>query len=386
MHLFTMEKLILIFIKTIAILFSIILLSCSSGQKDLFEENNEDNIKLSVIDSFYVTVPDSINYDFWNTNIIEENDTIYYFTFNATSNDFCIFNVNSNRLVHYFKIPKEGPNSIRKIYDCFFYNKDSIYSIDYWGRLSLINIQQNTVENNEVPYKEDSLYSYDIYVFGGRNKLIFTKGYFDEEEKSDRTMMCLYDIKRKKIIKYFGYLPDNYIKFQLQYPDANSVLLNDTSIIVNYELSNYLFVYNIDGSFKTKIKCKSNYIKANEFSAYDKSSSENNIYDIANSKTTSAMYYNLVYDKYRNIYYRFVKHSQKLLDNNGLKKRIIDAQKSIIVLDNKLKIIGEVMLDESKNKYLFSIYPTKKGIILTKNSEEENKIEFNLFKITIHYD
>lgn len=119
--------------------------------------------------------------------------------------------------------------------------------------------------------------------------------------------------------------------------------------------------------------------------------------DISNDKSTEkfifwvkrnlevSRYGDLIYDKYRDVYCRFVYPNISLDNNVQWRGKSVYLRKSISIsiLDNKLNIIGETLFPESiYNSYVFFIYI--EGLYVNHDykmnyKQSENYMTFELF-------
>lgn len=103
---------------------------------------------------------------------------------------------------------------------------------------------------------------------------------------------------------------------------------------------------------------------------------EMNVFMISN-----AWYYGLVYDPYRNMFLRTVKHTQPLKEDNGKLKQRYDGPWSIIAANTDLSVKGEVLMPAGTYKpYVF--IPVKDGIALSLNKGEgKATLNFHIIQI-----
>ncbi|MBC7912905.1 MAG: DUF4221 family protein [Pyrinomonadaceae bacterium] len=93
----------------------------------------------------------------------------------------------------------------------------------------------------------------------------------------------------------------------------------------------------------------------------------------------SGSYRNIIYDKYRDIYYRVVEYpsDEKEIDMYGLSDKRI----GIIILNNKFEIIGETKLEHGESVWTYFVSPDGLCMLNYKNDNEENA-KFDIFKLT----
>jgi hypothetical protein len=98
-------------------------------------------------------------------------------------------------------------------------------------------------------------------------------------------------------------------------------------------------------------------------------------------------YYNyLIYDEYREVFYRFVNLAMEVTPKDDLEKLIsYPPLASIIIIDKNFRKIGELKLPQ--NKFLVSnAFVAKEGLYISNNHPEnpqmqDNKLSFTLFEL-----
>lgn len=117
-----------------------------------------------------------------------------------------------------------------------------------------------------------------------------------------------------------GRFPDHYFengKTMAPFNSCISYAINDRGqIIVSHLADHNLYIYDLNGNCKTAL-CKSKYIKnlPEKISILDLESE-----DRLKERENSSAYIKIIYDPYRNCYYRFVSISE---ENNGKSKYMI---------------------------------------------------------------
>ena len=97
------------------------------------------------------------------------------------------------------------------------------------------------------------------------------------------------------------------------------------------------------------------------------------------------MYWHIMYDKYRNVYYRFAEMPYKLAPNESPYDEPKGKEFSVIVLNADFEIIGETKFPGKKYFYKMS-FVGREGLYISENNLEnpqfdENKLVFTIFKI-----
>ncbi|MFO7878831.1 MAG: DUF4221 family protein [Bacteroidales bacterium] len=160
-----------------------------------------------------------------------------------------------------------------------------------------------------------------------------------------------------------------------------SYTIHNNEIIISHPFSDSIFIKPLCQDTIQKIFAKSENIKKLPgFISKEKVSDE----EFINKRfISSPMYIGIYYDKYRNVYYRTAKLSADYKEKDGL-LNLNNFSFTIIVLDEKLNIIGEQVFknsDYNPNDLIVS----KKGILLRKQNKFSESVTFTLFNINEKY-
>lgn len=98
-------------------------------------------------------------------------------------------------------------------------------------------------------------------------------------------------------------------------------------------------------------------------------------------------YGEILYDSYRNVYYRFARREIPITDSQGNINIWENKPCSIIILDEQFQKIGETLLEPNKSYYPRDSFIGKKGLYISNNHPQnpaldENKLKFTIFKLT----
>jgi hypothetical protein len=100
--------------------------------------------------------------------------------------------------------------------------------------------------------------------------------------------------------------------------------------------------------------------------------------DLINFETTEPWYLKVLFDPYRNCYYRFAKHRQSLKDEQQKMNNRFMGKWSIIVLDANFQRIGECKLDGKDYSILQSFVAERGLYISTKLQTKENERTYEI--------
>ena len=96
-------------------------------------------------------------------------------------------------------------------------------------------------------------------------------------------------------------------------------------------------------------------------------------------------YFHVMYDKYRDVYYRFVEHPCELAQNEGYMDSPKSREFSVIIFDKNFRIIGETKFPG--NKYFIRMsFVGRDGLYISENNLanpdfDEDKLVFACFKL-----
>ncbi|MDR2916490.1 MAG: DUF4221 domain-containing protein [Tannerella sp.] len=159
---------------------------------------------------------------------------------------------------------------------------------------------------------------------------------------------------------------------------------NDKQLIYSFFMDNNIYVTDIETNEAKKIPAQSKYI--NDFQFLKFTDDREKVYK---ALLESSYYYNILYDKYRNIYYRFAIIGSEVTKKPEYSFFDIYAngfiQFSVIILDKDFNIIGETLFP--KYTYNPSIaFVHKDGLYISDShilnpTFDENKLSFKCFAL-----
>ncbi|GIV44846.1 MAG: hypothetical protein KatS3mg035_1969 [Bacteroidia bacterium] len=178
-----------------------------------------------------------------------------------------------------------------------------------------------------------------------------------------------FNIYKKEITPLNILYPKEYTLYNYGFANAISRVITDSLMVYNFNAIPDLFVYTLNGQFIKRVKISSKY-SIKEFSKKDfKNSSKYDSDENLDNLVRENIYEKLIYDKYRQLFYRFVSLGIPLknedLTYNDINKKPIILQ----VIDSKFNLIKEINLGAEKINPLIS-FGTKNGIIILLISRE----------------
>jgi len=136
------------------------------------------------------------------------------------------------------------------------------------------------------------------------------------------------------------------------------LMYNKKELLVSYGTLHELYLYKSPVHFRT-VNAKSKYLDTFRYEQED----------YETQQRTDGVYNNIKYDRFRNLYYRIVRHNQPFSNPDGTSNEYFDAPWSIIVLDKNLNVIDEISF-KAREYILGRVVITKEGLLLTKRIQK----------------
>lgn len=342
--------------------------------------------------------------------VIDENfsPTSMYIQYIDQTNELSMYSIHDNS-VYFFdydlgimsrkkQFSLEGSNGVGLVKGYEYVNEDSlfvynintefIYLLNYhleviWKRRLNIDELQSMDFIPSFPYLQTNSpmkYVNHKLVFGG-----FGTAETTAETSTNRPVTIIYDFQEDSV-KFANNYPEQYQKYnwgggfyRMPYFTVNEEL---EDMIISFPHDHYLYVYSLQNNTQSKYYAGSNLIK--EIKAYDEkkelrtNNNEDRVRDWAFSIPT---YRSVLYDKYRNLYYRFA----CLPKTEKFRKFVSGTQPVIlIVLDKDFNYLGEGLLPDNIDIRYTNSFVTKDGLNIQVVNENEDLMTFYQFKVEIN--
>ncbi len=358
-----------IFFATVVFLF----FSCSEGK------NVTSKYDKYIIDSLLLST-DSARLR--NTSkIFIDNDTMYFSVFNENRNQLEIFNLNN------FEKQFSKDISFTDIIDYDIHNFDTLYLLRANNIITLsdtsFEAKHNFIINSKSKYYNDDYHLFaafsspfvvknDIAYLIHLTKLPVTskKEFQNNQNYKNEVHILLKD--SVNIIEYAGNFPQDY----------QNKLLNDLIPFRTFKDDVEIFSFCYSDSVKLSdnqvFALKSNYFKINSEFNFE---ARTDLNEIMRFHVENPAYNLLLYDKYRNQYYRVCKHSINYENDDGTLNFPDDAPWSLLVADTNFNIKNEILFPPSYSRH--DIFITPVGVLIKKYNSykyENKKIEFDIFR------
>ena len=340
----------------------------------------------------------------------EEDDKEYLLFGNLEKrqHELLIYDIEKQNLHKRIPLEKEGPNGVPGIWGCipFFDSKTFLVSQHNSGRMSIIDGEGNVVQKYSMRQSSDKTKRRGLWVdsrfgvsffytpsFIKDSIVYFSNGIFIQYKINQRL-----DREVWKTIPMFNSLnlKNGHIHtLPIKYPD---IFEDDVKVPAG---GGYEFTY--DYNYKQeRLVCsltgydsimvtddlkqvrwyngKSRYLKSMRPKVYEADG-----FDWLREATENPAYHNIMYDKYRDVYYRIVELPYELKQNESPFDTPKGREFSIIIFDKDLNIIGETKFPG--NKYLYKMsFVGRDGLYISENNLanpefDEDKLVFACFAL-----
>ncbi len=320
----------------------------------------------------------------------------YYVHGDKAKSVLLFFDLESGKLDYKIPMERQGPNGIPSFNGFFVKSLDSVYvyhgysyimwHIDRSGevkrryRWSMDNSIDGILLN---PYGEDAIFKGDLVYLPSSPNLgmsEFWQGYVSQS----------IDLETGEVNFTTKYSPifekGNYV---YAHSNVSRTLTPDGNLVYSFGPEDYLYTTDLaTGKVLDRKLAKSDHITVQMAGDYLEPFDDERWNEDA---ATLGYYKKVLYDKYRNYYYRIVKlESHDFYDSQSSNSpyRVMINKYSIIVLDEDLNVLGEVVLDDQGLTDKWFI--TSKGLCspVSDYSPEaiENEILFYCYSFSLSYE
>ena len=367
-----------------AYFFLLLLFSCETTEIDHKEKTffPTKQISLDNTNSYYYSFLSQV---IDNNNIIRRINKI-------SKQGIEIYTINSNHKQSSY-LNDEEIRELKRPRGFYYLNKDSIF---YFGVNKLIitdighTIKHNVFLNKTDEYQPLILTNLSP-PFILKNTIYFTQIIDLPPGKTfnQKNRILGYNYKKDSIFELNNtHLPSIYNEQCYITPDyeISYAMVNKDTLIINYPIDDNLYIYSIkEQKVIGKKNVKSRFKKAKVKGVDCDKKWDTKVY--WKHHYNSYIYTSIIYDKYKNIYYRILKLPKKDYDMNA-KYNSLNIPFVITVLDKDLNIIAESKILNEKNKYIiFDYYVNSEGLWISCNNPDnpeynEDKLRFELFNLS----
>jgi len=334
--------------------------------------------------------PGNHNYQLLNSTISGDSTILNFY--NKEENCIDSYNLRSGNYVSRMQgiIPKEEFQTVKTTFPnedtCYFVEESSWFIRLHRGGLDTIDYLNKKIRDQKLAVEQfrmgssfelisDSLFFFPLHVDPYSKGLVRMYNY---------PMTAMYNINSGEL-KTLG------LKYPELYDKCNYGLLRPITqvyppekIVYNPNARGEIWEYNLTSGSIQIHDLRSRY-QLKEIEPLTFKSTPRTKDMLMKHADLSGEYTHLVWDPYRNVYYRFFKHFRPEKKENGFYTTYMDDVISVIVASENFEIIGEFMLPEPCS-FIYFAYPTPDGLIINNGSlfgEENNQI--NVRKINFDY-
>jgi len=372
--------------------------SCENSNKK--DKNSNYNYDLEISANYDLKVPINENTAFSFSSLFPYFDKSgkEYLTFRSTADNSILFHdFETGKYLFDIKLDLEGPNGVGRFTGYHIEDMNSIYITSY-QKMGIVEVDTTgTIKKfieygktdkgyNVVPsYKSNSLQYTPLIIHN--NIFYITQMPWQGSKIKDTPVSVAIDT----LSNTFKELPLRFpnLLTEEEYPTTLTGLdfsrdFNGKQFIYSFYMDENIYITDIETDKEIKIPIKSKHING---LIYRKRPEDQNT--IHKTLIESSYYGNLLYDKYRNVYYRFARiGAEPPSEYKELFSEIYFSgaiQFSVIIIDKDFNIIGETLLP----KYTYNptiAFVHKNGLYISDShilnpSFDENVLSFKCFTL-----
>jgi hypothetical protein len=311
-------------------------------------------------------------------------------------NKILFYQLHDGLLIHSIHLQKEGPNGVGTVFGHYPLSLDSVYiTRRNTPELYLVNSNGNVLDKYNYLYDINeelcthtisSTIVYSPLIKIGHkiflNQFLLEGGNTTGDILEKNPVSIVIDEYTKKVNK----LPFTYPRLWEGVNDfafaEYSRIFDGKRFVYSFFWDENIYITNIEHTEVKKISAKSRYISE----LNKKLKRPNNFQQGIKMSIETAKYGNLVFDPYREVYYRFAFPQTELKTTEDIQVvSLFRKVFSIIILNKDLEVIGETSFEE--NTFVpFLFFISKKGLYISNNHInnpffDENKIAFKRFSL-----
>ena len=281
------------------------------------------------------------------------------------------------------------------------HSKDSIFILNYNNKLFKLNsdgeinnkwnFNGNVLDNGNknytimgavsspISYKNNYFYAIQARNVKGLGKNIESNQKYYYSNSGIKIRLKKDSFKLYNKIGKYPWIYKKSKKFYYEFHPSKT-LGHNNHVVFSFALSDTIYAYKRN-KLRRKVSVSSPFFKTPN--AFNKDSMHNYKY-ISKYISTQPRYKMISYDKYNNLYYRIIAHTQPYKNEDGTINKVFDRPWSIMVLDTNFKKLHEIIMPAGKFEYN-TIFVTEKGILLKANERTKaarpNRMTYYLVEV-----
>jgi hypothetical protein len=321
-----------------------------------------------------------------------------YLTFRSFANNSILFyDLPTGKHLFDVTLDKEGPNGVGRYTGYYIEDLDNIYITSYekFGLVKVdttatvkqfIKYEKTNSGYNVVPSYRPNSYHYTPIVFYD-GKIYITQIPYQASKISETPVTVAIDTIAQVItehpFRFPNLLTDDELRVSLLGLDFSRDF-NGKQFIYSFEMDENIYVTDIETDEVKKIPVRSKYISSLNFVKYPDTPES-----AVKMLLETSCYRKLLYDKYRNVYYRFTHIGVEQRNDMGITAESLwrsgPAQFSVIILDKDFNIIGETLFPKYTYNSMIA-FVHKNGLYISDShalnpSFDENILGFKCFTL-----
>tara|TARA_B110000027_G_C16088741_1_gene287313 strand:+ start:350 stop:1522 length:1173 start_codon:yes stop_codon:yes gene_type:complete len=385
--------------KIIALLFVFILFNCKNGETKkefLITNTKEHELFLNKDRTININISEDVYYYSFLTQIYSENNTSYLIRQRNRTSDLGIdiIDLSTNKYIKSIKVEKEGDNGVGRLASFYYINNDSILLLN---DTSVITIDSDSKVTSRKPFINSNddyfptVVSNKTKSFIKGDNFFFSKLSFSHPSKNDFFetnnifSFNLKNFKGEEVPNTF--FSEKHLNKCWAYSDADFYSTYNekaNELLFSFPIDDNIYKYSLASKKITEIiPSKSSYKKARVNSINCNSIRS---FDEKKHNYTNFYYSFIIFDKYKNLYYRMgLLPEENYSSKNNYKN--FDRKFVITILNSSMEVVGETKVLNSKLEYVyFDWFLNQEGLWISSNNPKndlfnENTLSYTLFKL-----
>lgn len=375
------------------VVLTIIMSFMACGTKEssrVYSDINQYGELVYQMDTLKIEIDDKTSYTYHRFDTFEEQDKFYLVRYQASTHSLLFFDLDKRKLAKTIKMDRGGPNGIGDVQNLYIHNLDSIFVFDI-GNIKIMN------DDAEV------FYSMNIYASAPQEWLVSfasaeAKPFYQTDLKSiilkkslrrsaseverSEPFLVAVDLE-SRVFKLIGPQHADLMRdAEIGYGPYHGMNFThtDSLILYNYPVSSSVYSYNLltgeNLEFDGEVSSISN--QAAEFKNAPTQAFINSY------RFETPVFYNVLYDPYRQLYYRLHRTGKDY--DPQVNNTLIDTDFYLSVFNRKMEFLEEIELD--KNTYSqFTAFVAPQGLALNASFKEfplleESNMIFHVFNFS----
>jgi len=320
----------------------------------------------------------------------------FIFSFNSNTYHLKVYERKANRIVSNIQLYEEGPEGLGHIKDFYIHNWDSIFIMsDFF--IYIIDSTGYIKQTFDINLAASGSHDFSPLVMSSANEMGRFGIWFEAKEKSiysyyhpsniplnqaeyyDYPIEAAFSLSTQTTTEVAIYYSNLYRQEDAYYGYLNIPLRSvaDSLFIYSFPVDPNIYVFN---HITKVLSIKGGKSKFIETKALSLSPSENNSEKMMQHIISSPLYFNVLYDPYRQLYYRFQLAPLEFKRPDGKYNGLSDKKASLMVFDSEFQLIEELEMDAYSLQLIFS-FVTPEGLWVASNqNDQEDYIEYDIFK------